>query len=129
MQLTILQNHSRKKEWCKAENGFIITLHFGEKDKSGNLENPVGTSVKLQNYSLMVGEIIKEFYISAIVGSIMANKVAVFIPWASSNIGFEERAQIIERSRNMVHKLGRQTNLYFQAGIGIHRDIHRRSWR
>ena len=105
------------------EFGFVITLQFGERDKSGKLENPVGTSVQLQKYVPIMREIIKEFFLSAIVGSIMANKVAIFVPWKNNAMEFEERSKIIERCRNMVHKLGRQTNLHFRAGMGTVRSF------
>jgi Response regulator containing CheY-like receiver domain and AraC-type DNA-binding domain len=103
--------------------GLLITLQFGDQDKSGNLENPVGTSVKIQNYIPTMREIIKEFFLSSVVGSIMANKVAIFVPWQNNTMEFEERSQVIERTRNMVHKLGRQITLQFRAGIGTVRSF------
>lgn len=102
----------------REEYGFLITMQFGDQTKSGKLENPVGTSVKLQNYVPMLRETIKEFFLSAVVGSIMANKLAIFVPWRNPGMEFEERSLVIERTRNMVHKLGRQTNLHFRAGMG-----------
>lgn len=107
----------------KDEHGFMITLLFGEKDQSGNLENPIGTSVQLQNYIPVIREIIKEFFMNSVVSSIMANKIAIFVPWKSNLMEFEERTQIIERARNMIHKLGRQTTMHFRAGIGNVRNF------
>ncbi|MDK2808903.1 MAG: two-component system, response regulator YesN [Clostridiales bacterium] len=107
----------------REEFGFMITLQFGEQDSSGNLENPVGTSVQLQNYILAMREVIKEFFLHAVVGSIMANKMIIFVPWKSSQMEFEERSKVIERARNMVHKLGQQTSLNFRAGIGNVRNV------
>jgi two-component system response regulator YesN len=102
----------------KEEYGFLITVQFGEQDKSGNLENPIGTSVQLQNNINTIREVIKEFFINAVVGSIMANKIVFFVPWLAGSMEFEERSKVIERTRNMIHKLRRQTNLHFRAGIG-----------
>lgn len=107
----------------REEFGYMITIQFGEQNSSGKMENPVGTSVQLQNYVLTMREIMKEFYSKAVVGSIMANKMAVFVPWKSNSMEYEERSKIIERARNMVHKLSHQTNLNFRAGIGTVRSF------
>ncbi|MFA9466352.1 MAG: response regulator [Velocimicrobium sp.] len=107
----------------KDDFGFIITLQFGEQNKSGKLENPVGTSVQLQSHTFAMRETIKEFFLDAVPGSIMANKMAIFVPRKSSSFEFEERSLVIERVRNMVHKLNRQTNLHFRAGIGSVRSF------
>lgn len=101
-----------------AQYGMMVTLQFGERSEDGDFQNPVGTSVQIQSYQPAMREIIKEFFASAVVGAIMANKVAIFVPWENYNMEFEERSAVVERARNMVHKLNRQTHLYFRAGIG-----------
>ena len=98
--------------------GWIMVLEFGENGENGNLENPVGTTVKLQNHHLVFREIIKEFMPACIIGPIMAGTVAIFIPHESQDLPYEERIVIIENTRNMIRKLRRQIDMYFRAGIG-----------
>lgn len=100
------------------EYGNIITLEFGERSQEGRLENPVGTSVKLQSSHSQIREIIKEFFPSAIVGSIMANKLAFFIPCKTKVMEYEERTRMVDHARNMTYKLKKKLEFQFRAGIG-----------
>lgn len=101
-----------------SDYGWIMTLEFGEHLADGTLENPVGSAVRLQTHSLAFREIIKEFFPTGIIGPIMASYVSVFIPFETKEMPYEERIQIIESARNMVHKLRKQISLSFRAGIG-----------
>ena len=98
--------------------GWIMVLEFGEDGENGNLENPVGTTVQLQNHHLAFREIIKEFMPTCIIGPIMAGTVALFIPHESQDLPYEERISIIENTRNMIRKLRKQIDMHFRAGIG-----------
>ena len=102
-----------------AQYGSITTLEFGE---SGNtedeLDNPIGTSVKLQNKDFQIQEIIKEFFPYAITGSIMANKLAFFLPHEEKVMEYEERTKMVDRARNMVYKLNKKLGVTFRASIG-----------
>lgn len=98
--------------------GWIMTLEYGETADDGTLDNPVGSSVHLQKYHLAFREIIREFFPTAIIGSVMASHVPVFLPHESPEITYEERIHAIESARNMVRKLKKQLDLRFRAGIG-----------
>lgn len=101
-----------------SDYGWIMVLEFGEDGENGDLENPVGTTVKLQNHQLAFREIIKEFLPTCIIGPVMAGTVAIFIPHESQDLPYEERIAIIENTRNMIRKLRRQIDMHFRAGIG-----------
>lgn len=101
-----------------AQFGWIMAMEFGEDSENGALENPIGTTVQLQNHNLAFREILKEFFPSCIIGSIMAGNTAIFIPHEEKELPYEERIAIIETSRNMVRRLRRQIGLRFRTGIG-----------
>ena len=107
----------------KAENGLVITLEFGERTETGDMGNTIGTSVQLQQSGIQVREIIKEFFPKGIVGSVMANKVVFFLPCKEGQMKYEERIQVIEKARNMIHKLKNFSKIQFRAGIGNVRNF------
>ena len=102
-----------------AQYGSIATLEFGESGSDvDELDNPIGTSVKLQNKDFQIQEIIKEFFPNAVTGAIMANKLAFFLPSGDKTIEYEERTKMVDRARNMIYKLNKKLGVTFKAGIG-----------
>ena len=102
-----------------AQYGSIATLEFGESGSDvDELDNPIGTSVKLQNKDFQIQEIIKEFFPNAVTGAIMANKLAFFLPSGDKMIEYEERTKMVDRARNMIYKLNKKLGVTFKAGIG-----------
>ena len=109
-----------------AQYGSMITLEFGERETGDKtIGNPIGTSVKMQNKDSQIQEIIKEFFSNAVTGSIMANKLAFFIPNENNTIEYEERTRMVDRARNMVAKLNKKLGVSFRAGIGDVWDFQR----
>ena len=107
----------------KGDYGQVITLEFGERTRNGDIENPVGTSVQLQKYGVQMREIIKEFFPQGVIGAIMANKVVFCHPGDKKQIDYEERTKVIERARNMVHKLSKYLDVQFRVGVGNLQDF------
>lgn len=101
-----------------ANYGNIMTLEFGERSKDGKIQNAIGTSVKLQNSASFMQEVIKEFFPEAVVGSIMANKMAIFLPCRTKTMEYEERTRTVDHARNMTAKLDKKLGLQFRSGIG-----------
>ena len=109
-----------------AKYGSVITLEFGERGATEDeLDNPIGTSMKLQNKDSQIQEIIKEFFHEAVAGSIMANKLAFFVPSNEKVMEYEERTKMVDRARNMIHKLNKKLGVTFRAGIGDIWDFQR----
>jgi two-component system response regulator YesN len=106
------------------EYGNICTVEFGERGGKGGMENPIGSSVKMLRSHMKPGEIIKDFFPGAVVGSIMANKVVFYLPRKSKSVDYEDRSRIVEQTRNMVHKLQQKFNCSFRCGIGGNWDFH-----
>lgn len=102
--------------------GFIMIIEFGEQIKANGVTNPVGASVRAQRFYKDIREIIKEFF-RCYVGAIMANKVVAFVPCSQPEIEYNERIKIIERARDMIHKLNKRIDITFKAGIGTAQPI------
>lgn len=99
--------------------GYIMIVECGDSQVDGRLTNAVGASVKAQSYYMEMREIIKDFF-PAIVGSMMANRVVVYVP-CDKEIGateYEGRVDIIENARKMVRKLKQKVDAQFRVGIG-----------
>lgn len=106
----------------KAEYGVMMAIQFGEYKRGDEMDNVIGSSVKLFGSAMRIRELVKEFFHKAVVSSVMANKVIVFLPWERKQMEFEDRSRIIEQARNLVYKLQKQMKLKFRIGIGNVKD-------
>lgn len=82
------------------------------------MTNAVGSSVKIQQFGQTVRIALKEGFPGCIVGAVMANKIAVLVPYEKGELDYNERIQLIDRSRELVRSLRRQTDCSFRIGIG-----------
>ncbi len=98
--------------------GFIIVLVCGESQEGNHMTNAVGTSVRIQNYYHEIRELVSEYYHGVIMGSVMANKIALFVPSDNDKMEYAERIQIINKSRELCRKLQFRTEAAFRIGIG-----------
>lgn len=96
---------------------YMGVLVFGEKQVGNHMTNAVGTSVLIQDSYNEVREIIRGYF-KCIVGSVMANKIAVLIPAAEEGLGYNERIALIDKAREMVRKLRERLNISFRMGLG-----------
>ncbi|MBE6023095.1 MAG: response regulator [Cellulosilyticum sp.] len=110
-------NHFKQLLDIQEEYGFILVIEFGDEQKETSMTNPIGATVKAQRFYNEMREIIKEFF-KGYVGTIMANKVVVFVPCSHPEIEYNERIQIIGQAREMVHKLKGRIDSAFKVGIG-----------
>ena len=79
--------------------GYMLALVFGEQQEGSVMTNAVGTSVRIQNHIRDLREIIKSYF-HGIVGPVMANKIAIFIPYDKKEFDYNERIEIIDTARN-----------------------------
>lgn len=102
------------------EIGFMMVLECGEAAQNGHFTNPIGTSVRVQSIYPDLRAIIKDYYPDAAVGSMMANKIIIFIPASipEPEAEYEARIALIDRTREMVRKLRKKVDVYFRVGIG-----------
>ncbi|RGY96454.1 helix-turn-helix domain-containing protein [Clostridium sp. AM58-1XD] len=100
----------------------LLVLEFGDSEEKGVMTNAVGVSVKASRFYPQLREIIKDYF-DCIVGSVMGNRVVAYIPVKRENFQYEERVEMITRTRNMIHKLENRIDSRFRAGIGTVRPM------
>lgn len=103
--------------------GYVLVLVCGEEQEGSYMTNAVGMSIRLQGKYHEVREIIREFF-DGIVGAVMANKIAVFVPYQERHIDYNQRIDLIARARELSRKLHHQKNLFVRIGIGSVKSIH-----
>ncbi len=99
--------------------GYMLAVVFGERQQGNYMTNAVGTSVKAQmDYYSKVREILKDTFPGCIVGNVSANKIPVFMPANELKMPYNERIDMIEKSRTAVRNLNKATGMFFRIGIG-----------
>ncbi len=101
----------------KQDYGFVIVLECGESQEGNHLTNIVGAGVRTQSNYKELREIVKDFF-PCIVGSVMANRVIIYVPSDKPELDYNERIEVIEQARKMVKKLNSSIDVRFRAGIG-----------
>ncbi|MBQ7587084.1 MAG: response regulator [Lachnospiraceae bacterium] len=97
--------------------GYIIVLEWGDNQNDHHLTNVVGTGIKMQSYYKEMREVIKGFF-ECVIGSMMANRIIIYVPYEKDAIEYNERIEIIEKTRTMIRKLKQYIDVRFRAGIG-----------
>ena len=95
----------------------MLVLVFGDGQEGSHMNNAPGTSLRLQDHQSRLRELIKDYF-PAVVGAVMANKIAAFVPEDNTKPDFESRNRIIEQSGRLVDKIRSVTGLYCRVGIG-----------
>jgi two-component system response regulator YesN len=101
----------------KENYGYMIALVCGEQQEGSHMTNAVGAGVRVQNNYGMVRTLIKNSF-PCIVGSVMANKIPVFVPRDVLKMEYEERIALIEKARALVRDLRKHVDIGFRIGIG-----------
>lgn len=96
---------------------YMMVLVSGDSKEGNHMTNAVGTSVRLQQNYRSIREIIKSFF-DGIAGTVMGNKVAILIPCSRGELDLNERADVIDRARQMARKLNNQLEISVRVGIG-----------
>lgn len=99
------------------DGGYMAAIVSGEEQEGNHMTNAVGSSIRMQNSYREIREVIKE-YLPGMVGSVMANKIAVFIPSKEIKHDYAERIRLIENSRELARKLKAKFDVSFRVGIG-----------
>lgn len=99
--------------------GYMIAVVFGEDQKGNHMTNAVGSSVKAQTtYYSKVRDVLKDTFPMAIVGNVSANKIPVFIPKNTTGMDYNERSEVIEKSRIAARTMRNSTEIHYRIGIG-----------
>lgn len=99
------------------EYGYMLALVFGESQKGNYMTNAVGSSIRTQMNYTKIRELVKEEF-PCVIGSVMSNKVPIFIPCTNKEFEYNERIELIEKSRGLVRKLKHSMGISFRIGIG-----------
>lgn len=101
-----------KENYC-----YMGVLVFGESQEGNHMTNAAGISIRMQDHYHEVREIIKGYF-KCIMGSVMANKIAVLIPMEQELIDYDARIAIIDKARELVRKLRSRLDISFRMGFG-----------
>ncbi|MCI9463556.1 MAG: response regulator [Lachnospiraceae bacterium] len=96
---------------------YMFSVVCGDGQEGSHMTNAVGSSVKMQQHYQEVRECVKEYF-DCIVGTVMANKLAVLVPYENDEMDYNERIDLIERTRELVRHMRRKTGISFRIGIG-----------
>ncbi len=106
-----------------ADYGYMIAVVCGDSQEGSHMTNAVGSSVKISMKYNEIREALKETY-DCKVGAVMANKVAVFIPYDKENMDYNDRIALIEKTRELNRYLRKKTDISFRMGIGRVKPLH-----
>jgi two-component system response regulator YesN len=108
----------------REDYGMMMVLEFGDTLEDGMLTNPVGVSVKAQSFYPTIRENLKEEF-PCIVGPIMVNKIAVFLPSSKQQLDYDDRTYLIEKVRKLIRDLTKRVDVQFKVGIGSVAPLNR----
>ncbi len=101
----------------KQKHAYMIAVVCGDSQEGNHMTNAVGSSVKMQKHYQEVRECLKEYY-QCIVGTVMANKLAVLVPCDKNHMDYNERIELIDKARDLVRRMRKKTDISFRIGIG-----------
>lgn len=96
---------------------YLLAVVCGDTQEGNHMTNAVGSSVKMQQYDMVLREYLKEAYPGVILGMPMANKLPGLVPCEERQMAYEERITLIEKSRGIVRELKKRTQISFRIGI------------
>lgn len=106
-----------------ADYGCMLALVMGDDQRGNHMTNAVGAGVRTSMNYARVREVVKETW-DCIVGSVISNKIPVFVPMKSGKMEYEERIGMIDVCRELARKLKRMTDISFRIGIGSIRKLN-----
>ena len=101
----------------KEDNGYMMALVSGERQDGNHMTNAVGSSVTISDRYQDIRDCVKEFF-DCKIGNVMANKIALLIPYSSSKMEYNERSELIERTRDLTRALRKRVDISFRIGVG-----------
>lgn len=108
----------------EADYGCMLAFVVGDKQMGSMMTNAVGAGVRTQMNYAKVRELVKETWQDCVVGSVISNKIPVFLSMKTMKMDYEERIGMIDVCRELVRKLRRITDISFRIGIGSVRKLN-----
>ncbi|MCR4850576.1 MAG: response regulator [Lachnospiraceae bacterium] len=97
--------------------GYMMSVVCGDSQVGNHMTNAVGSSVKMSNHYNEVRESLKEFF-PCKVGSVMANKIAVLVPYEKPEMDYNSRIELIDKGRELIRYMRKKVDISFRLGIG-----------
>lgn len=116
-----IENYKNLLE-INTDYAYMMTVICGDEQEGSHMTNAVGSSVRLMRNYQEIRQYLKDYY-SCIVGSMMANKIAVLVPYGKSSMEYIDRSELIEHSRELVRKMRKHFEAGFRIGIGSVHEI------
>ena len=101
---------------------YMMTLVYGDAQEGNHMTNAVGSSVKMQQHYQGVRTELKERF-GCIVGSMMANKIAVLVPFDKPVMEYAQRSELIEKAREFVRDMRKRYSVSFRVGISRVKEL------
>ncbi len=108
----------------KENYAYMMTLVYGDTQEGNHMTNAMGSSVKMQQYYQGVRAELKENF-QCIVGSVMANKIVVLVPYDKPVMEYKERAELVEKARDMVYTMRKRFSISFRIGISRVKEMQK----
>ncbi len=125
-ELTRPEANFRNLLSIKEDYGMMLVMEFGDSFVDGELTNPVGVSVKAASFYPVIRAYLKEEF-DCVVGPIMVNKIAVFLPSMKAQLEYDNRTMLIDTMRRVIRDLTKRIDVQFKVGIGSVTPLQRLS--
>ena len=102
---------------------YMIAVVCGDEQDGNHMTNAVGSGVKMQKHYQEVRESLKECF-HGIVGTVLANKLAVLVPYERDTMDYNERIELIEKARELTRRMRKRIDISFLIGIGGAKEFH-----
>ena len=97
--------------------GYMMAIVCGDSQEGNHMTNAIGSSVKISTRYQEIRDSVKDYF-KCKIGNVMANKIAVLIPFEDSKMEYNERTELIDRARELARGLKKKTDISFRIGIG-----------
>lgn len=104
-------------------HAYMAAVVCGDAQEGNHMTNAVGSSVRMRQHEQEVREKLREGFPGCIVGTTMANKIAVMVPCEAETMDYNDRIALIEKSREMVRELRKKTDGSIRIGIGSIKEL------
>jgi len=104
------------------EYAYICLLQIGRETQQGQPVSPVGFGVQAESLYPQLRAIVKS-YGRCFMGQAMGSRIPILVPHESGQVDYEERVQIISRTRESLTRLEEKLPYRFRAGIGRVRPV------
>ena len=105
------------------DSGYIVTVEFGQDEKTGRLGNRIGLSVKSESFYQYFRDMLQK-KCKCYIGPVMLNRIIVFIPAIWNADEYSMRVDAVNIGEYIYECLANKVDADFYIGIGrVHRNF------